>query len=68
MDQQALLRKIPKMDELWNLMESRQEIALVEPVFVKDELRQVLQALRESILQQEGTGISEKEISPRVYH
>jgi L-seryl-tRNA(Ser) seleniumtransferase len=62
-DQQALLRKIPKMDELWNLMASRQEIALIEPVFAKDELRQVLQALRETILQQEGTGISEKEIS-----
>ncbi|MDW7677692.1 MAG: L-seryl-tRNA(Sec) selenium transferase, partial [Bacillota bacterium] len=64
MDQQTLLRKIPKMDELWNLMESRQEIALIEPGFVKDELRHVLQTLRESILSEEGTGISEKEMSP----
>ncbi len=50
MEQRELLRKIPKMDDIWTKIETVKEIKQFDELIAKDELRAVLQNLRSDLL------------------
>lgn len=50
MEQRDLLRKIPKMDDIWTKIETIEEIKQFDESIAKDELRAVLQNLRSDLL------------------
>ncbi len=51
MEQRDLLRKIPKMDDIWTKIEAKEELKEFNESMAKNELRDVLQNLRTDILQ-----------------
>lgn len=58
MDQQSLLRKIPKMDDIWFQMTALDEVAALDEEVVKNQLRLVLQELRQGIIASEASAFS----------
>lgn len=66
LDQQQLLRQIPKMDDIWMQLESRKEISGLNPFFVKEELRQVLGSIRETIRSTDSSPLQEDELEPEA--
>lgn len=63
MEKRELLRKIPKMDDIWFVLESKEEIEGFDPSVVKNELRDVLQQLRIELLSDETLSFNEKRLT-----